>query len=121
MDQSTNCAPEAHWRKALAQGRLLLQRDPEGKAYFPPRLATPEGEQLAWFKASGRGTIYSMTIIHPRPPARPYNVVLVDLVEGPRMMSRVEDISEGSLAIGMAVSAQIVREDGEALVVFHPA
>ena len=39
--------------------------------------------------ASGAGTVYSVTVVHPRPPDEPYNVVLVDLAEGPRMMSRV--------------------------------
>lgn len=114
-------SPEAHWHAALAEGRLLLQLDTTtGKTVFPPRLVGPGGGELEWIEASGKGTVHSTTTIFPRPPGEPYNVVLVDLAEGARMMGRVEGIAPQDVAIGMAVSARIVVGDDGALVVFHP-
>lgn len=111
--------PAAIWREALREGRLLLQRDPDsGLAIFPPR---PVGEaEPEWIAASGHGRVYSATTIHPRPPELPYNVVLVDLAEGPRMMARVEAAPE-AVTIGMEVRARIITENDAPLVVFDPA
>ena len=50
-----------------------------------------------------------------------YNVALVDLEEGPRMMSRVEIIAPEAVAIGMPVTAVIDRSGDDPVVVFHPA
>jgi hypothetical protein len=47
-------------------------------------------------------------------------VALIDLAEGPRMMSRVEGIEPWEVTIGMAVQARIVTQDGEPVVVFEP-
>lgn len=122
MQQETG--PEAHWRAALAQGKVLLQRSrSSGVFVFPPRVIAPGtgADDLEWVEASGGGTVYSVTAISPRPPAEPYNVVLVDLDEGPRMMSRVEGLAVQDVAIGMRVKARIGSKDGAALVLFDPA
>ncbi|MEE4452780.1 Zn-ribbon domain-containing OB-fold protein [Novosphingobium resinovorum] len=113
--------PEAHWRGALAEGRLLLQRAPDGSAVFPPRLAAPgTGAPLEWFEASGRGRVYTLSWISRKPPAEPYHVALIDLDEGARLMSRVEGVTPETLAIGMRVEA-FVDHDGEApLLLFRP-
>lgn len=115
-------SPEAHWRAALAQGQLLLQRAPNGSAIFPPRLAAPgTGEALEWFEASGKGNVYSLSWIQRKPPAEAYHVALIDLDEGARLMSRVEDVTPETLSIGMRVEA-FVDQDGEApLLLFRPA
>lgn len=113
---------EAHWRDALAEGRLLLQRATgSGATYFPPRLFEPgTGEtDFEWIEACGLGTVYSVTLIASRPPATPYNVVLVDLDEGPRLMSRVEGADE--IAIGLRVRARIDRTDAEPILLFDRA
>lgn len=96
----------------------MLQRDPDsGMAIFPPR---PIGSQSPeWIEASGLGEVYSVTTIRPKPPSAPYNVVLVDLAEGVRMMGRVEAANE-SVTIGMAVRARIITEQDKPLVVFDP-
>ncbi|KLI62893.1 Zn-ribbon domain-containing OB-fold protein [Aurantiacibacter marinus] len=115
-------SPEARWRAALADGRFLIQRDTiDGTSYFPPRLAGPEGQPLEWVEASGRGTVYSVSVIHPKPPQQPYNVVLVDLEEGARMMSRVDGSGPDKIVIGTQVSAQIVQTESGPQVVFHRA
>ena len=114
-------SPETHWRDALAQGRLLLQRATgSGATFFPPRLIEPgTGEaDLEWIEASGLGTVYSVTIINQKPPAEAYNVVLVDLDEGPRVMSRVE--GRGEVPIGLRVRARIEQGD-EPILLFERA
>ena len=122
---SDQTGPEAFWRHALAQGRFLLQRSPaDGRHFYPPRVIapTPGGNALEWVEASGKGTVHSVTMISPKPPAEPYNVVLVDLAEGPRMMSRLEGLAAADVTIGMAVQARIsVQEDGEPILLFDPA
>jgi uncharacterized OB-fold protein len=55
-----------------------------------------------------------------RPPAQSYNVALIDLDEGPRMMSRVESMASDAVRIGMRVKARIAVEGDSPLVVFDP-
>lgn len=114
-------SPETHWRAALTEGRLLLQRARDsGATFFPPRLVEPgTGDAtLDWVEASGLGTVYSVTLISPKLPAEPYNVVLVDLDEGPRLMSRVT--GPGEVTIGLRVRARIEQGD-EPILLFDPA
>ena len=69
---------------------------------------------------SGLGTVYSVTVVRKRTLEESYNVVLVDLDEGPRMMSRVDGLRLDQVKIGMKVCAQVVRENDQPLVVFVP-
>lgn len=113
-------SPEAHWRSALANGKLLLQRSRDGTAVFPPRLAAPgTGEQLEWFEASGLGHVYTFSWIGRKPHADPYHVALIDLVEGARLMSRVEGVTPETLAIGMPVRAFVDRSTEVPLLLFR--
>jgi uncharacterized OB-fold protein len=114
--------PEQAWRAALADGELRLQRArASGRCFFPPRIAEPGtgDREWEWVAATGEGTIYSMTVIHPRPPAKAYTVLLVDLAEGVRIMGR--GVGPNELGIGMAVRARIDRDGDEHLLVFEPA
>lgn len=113
--------PDDVWRSALAEGRFIMQQCRECAACrFPPALvcSTCGSPELAWIDASGQGTVYSTTTVRERESS--YNVSLIDLAEGARMMSRVEDIDPSSVRIGMAVKARIV-EGSEPSVVFTPA
>ncbi|UUZ77037.1 OB-fold domain-containing protein [Polaromonas sp. P1(28)-13] len=112
--------PEQEYFAHLAQGRFMLQRSrSSGEFFFYPRVAAPvTGADLEWVAVSGRGTVHAVTIMRPRPPQAPYNVVLVDLEEGPRMMSRIEGLAPEAVRIGMAVQARIATQDDKPLVVF---
>jgi uncharacterized OB-fold protein len=122
-DPATVTGPDEQFAAFLAEGRFMIQRGREsGTHVFYPRAVAPvTGEDLDWVEASGHGTVYSTTVVRKRPPEPPINVALIDLVEGPRMMSRVEGIAAADVRIGMAVSARIVEVEGEPLVVFVPA
>jgi uncharacterized OB-fold protein len=65
--------------------------------------------------SGARGTVYSTTTVHAREGA--YNVCLVDLEDGVRVMSTVVGIAPDDVRIGMAVRA---REDDEGRIVFDP-
>lgn len=115
--------PEAEWRAHLAAGRFMIQRSRSSGAYvFYPRVAEPgTGADLEWVEASGDGVVHAVTVVRKKDPAESYNVVLVDLVEGPRLMSRVEGIDADAVRIGMKVCAGIAAKGDEPLLVFVPA
>ena len=116
--------PDTEFAAFLAEGRFMLQRARGSGAYvFHPRVAVPgTGEQaLEWVEASGAGIVYSTTVVRNKPPREDYNVALIDLAEGVRMMSRVVDIDPGAVTIGMAVTARVAEIDGTPAVVFAPA
>jgi len=116
--------PDAEFRSHLENGKFMIQRVKEtGRHVFYPRVLDPEtgSPNLEWVEASGLGTVYSTSVVRQRPPAQDYNVALIDLDEGPRMMSRVEGMAPDAVGIGMRVKAKIVQEDGEPLIVFEQA
>lgn len=120
----TDLCPDRDYRAFLSEGRFMLLRGKEsGACFFPPRVAEPRtgSTNLEWVEASGKGIVYSVTVISQKPPAPNYNVVLVDLEEGPRMMSRVDGAPREAVAIGMAVRAKVITENGGHMVVFEPA
>ncbi|SFC27241.1 Zn-ribbon domain-containing OB-fold protein [Tropicimonas isoalkanivorans] len=115
--------PDTEYAGFLADGRFMIQRSRSSGTYvFYPRIAAPGtgARDLEWLEASGRGTVHAVTVIPKRDPKDSYNVVLVDLEEGPRMMSRIDDCANEDVRIGMAVTARIVTENGKPLLVFVP-
>jgi uncharacterized protein len=116
-------SPDLDYEQFLREGRFMIQRSRGSGAYvFYPRVAEPVtgAMDLEWVPASGLGTVYSTTVIRPRSPAQPYNVCLIDLDEGPRVMSRVDGIAADAVKIGMRVKARIVSEADKPLLVFTP-
>lgn len=116
--------PEAQYQQFLTEGRFMIQRSAgSGRHVFYPRVAEPEtgAADLEWVQASGRGTVYSTSVVRQKPPTPNYNVALIDLAEGPRMMSRVVGIPAEEVRIGMAVCAKIIHEGETAVLVFEPA
>jgi len=120
---STLPHPHEEWAAFLAEGRFMIQRSrATGAHVFYPRIAEPgTGAELEWVEASGKGIVHAVTIVRKKDPADSHNVVLVDLEEGPRMMSRVDGIAPDAVTIGMAVKARIVREGDAPLLVFEVA
>lgn len=114
---------DAQFQRFLEEGRFMVQRGRRsGRAFYYPRVAEPlTGEtDLEWFAPSGRGTVYSTTVVRTKPPAEPYNVALVDLEEGPRVTTRVVGVPAAEVRIGMKVQARIEQVDGKPLLVFVP-
>ncbi|NHO66123.1 DNA-binding protein [Aestuariicella hydrocarbonica] len=115
--------PEKKFRQYLSEGSFHLQRCDQCRQHvFYPRLLCPHcgSMQLTWVPASGRATVYSTSV--PRSGGSSYNIALVDLEEGPRMMTRVVDVAPEDVTIGMPVTAFIgtIEPNGEPLVLFRP-
>jgi uncharacterized OB-fold protein len=114
--------PDIAFQKFLAEGRFMIQRGVGTgvHVYYPRTVAPKTGEALEWVEASGKGTVHSVSVIHKRDPEPNYNVALIDLAEGVRMMSRVDGIDPAQVKIGMAVRARIVPHEEGHIVVFVP-
>jgi uncharacterized OB-fold protein len=118
-----NEGPDAAFRRFLAEGRFMIQRSAAAKAtVFPPRVMAPgSGEtDLEWIPASGRGVVHSFTVVGQKPPAEDYNICLIDLEEGPRLMSRVVGLGAEALAIGLKVEALVDPQGEEPVLLFRP-
>jgi len=100
---------EPYWQGLLA-GKLLLERCAHcGKHRFPPSpiCASCHSFDTEWIEASGSGQLYSYTIIgYPVHPALsswiPYNIALVQLNEGVRMISSLK-VETTPISVGMAL------------------
>jgi hypothetical protein len=118
----------APFYEAARRGELRLQRCADCRTWrHYPRPACPacQSRAFAWEQASGRGTVYTWTIVHgPTLPAfeasRPYNVVDVLLDEGVHFVSQVLDCPPEALAAGLPVTAVFVPvTDAVTLVKFR--
>jgi len=127
LEQAGSAArgPQEQYFSKLAEGRFQIQRCAGcGAHQFYPRVLCMHcgAADLAWTDPSGAGTVYSFSIVRRKPEAGgDYNVALVDLEEGVRMMSRIDGVAPDGLRIGMPVRARVVRDADHALVVFVPA
>ncbi|MGC6391506.1 MAG: hypothetical protein EBT20_05925 [Alphaproteobacteria bacterium] len=123
-DNFSGTGPEGRFHEFLEEGRFMIQRSTTDGAYvFYPRVVNPftGADDLEWVEASGRGTVYATTSTSRRPEqGGDYNVALVDLEEGPRMMARVVDIPPADVTIGMSVCAAIEEINGKKVIVFKP-
>jgi uncharacterized OB-fold protein len=120
--EPTALHPDADHRRHLTEGRFMLQRSrSDGAFVFPPRVAQPASgaTDLEWAPASGLGTVYSTTVVRCKPPAVDYNVALIDLDEGPRLMSRIDGVAPADVRIGMRVRARVTVENDAPLLVFE--
>ena len=113
-EMSSAEAPAVTYRRHLESGKLGYQRCADcSAAVFYPRVLCPVcgSGALEWHESAGRGTVYATTAVHSR-NRDPRNVVLVDLDEGFRMMSRIEDVPAEEVEIGTRVRFE-VRQDEE--------
>ena len=105
-------ADSAEYWQAAHDGRLLVQRCTAcGNAQLYPRDRCRRCRgAVEWVEASGRGTVYSFTVIrqnYARPfrDQIPYVVALVDLEEGPRCMTNIVGCAPEDVRIGLPVRA----------------
>lgn len=98
------------WFEGCARGELLLQRCDNCREhqFYPRTLCSHCGKaDPDWVTASGRGCIASFSIVRrgiTRAYEAPYVVALIDLEEGPRMMSNIVDCDPETIVIGQAVT-----------------
>lgn len=113
-DAPETMSPADTHRAALDQRRLTFQRCGTcGNAWLPPREECPKcwSPDWAFEEASGKASVVSWVVYHTAFDARfkdrvPYNVAIVELAEGPRMITNlVEPLPEGDL-VGRAVTLE---------------
>jgi uncharacterized OB-fold protein len=117
-------SPLATYLKHLDDGQLAYQvSGPDETPVFFPRVVAPgTGDtDLAWRVSRGDGTVYATTVVYYKGEA-PLNVALIDMDEGFRLMSRVEDIAATEVKIGMRVKLRVLpaEESRPACPVFTP-
>jgi uncharacterized OB-fold protein len=120
---------EPFW-DAARDGRLLIKRCSAcGAASFYPRPFCPVcwSRAVDWEEASGQATLYTWSVVHQNdlPPFGervPYVAAVVDLAEGPRMMTNVVDCDADTLTVGMSLQVAYRELDDQFTVpVFVPA
>lgn len=124
-DQPPGSPAMAAYAAYLQAGQFRIQHcDDCRKHVFYPRVICPHcaSDRLGWVEPAGTGTVYSTTVVRrPDDKGGPYNVALIDLDEGVRLMSRVEKIAPESVRIGMRVQVHVAQLNGVAAPVFSPA
>ncbi len=112
-----------------ARGELLLQRCGECGAYrHPPRPICDHclSAKANWEPSSGEGTVYSFVVVHRAfHPAWeeevPYVVAIVELAEGPHIMTNIVDTPPETVTVGMPVQVTFEKVTDEiSLPKFRP-
>ena len=107
---------------ALDAGRFLIQRcEACAKHIYFPREVCPHcgSDALELVAPRGTGTVYSVTTVRRKAEdGGDYNVSLIDLDEGVRLMSRVDSLAPQAVTIGLRVQARVSVSDGRGLVLF---
>ena len=121
-----NPETEAFW-DATARGELLLPRCRAcGYTIWYPRALCPScgSTDVEWLPASGRGRVYSFTVIRRGEgayrEAAPYVLAYVELEEGPRMLTNLVEVE----AVRVGLPVEVVFHDtgaGNALPRFRPS
>lgn len=118
-------AVSAPYWEGLARGELRYQRCPGcGHRWLPPREDCPRclRHDPAWEVSAGRGRIVSWVVYHQAfheafASRLPYNVAVVELDEGPRLVTNVE-APVGQLGIDLPVELRVREEQGVAIARF---
>ena len=116
-----------YWDGA-ARGELRLQRcDGCAHVYFPPRPFCPKCAQrkVQSFTASGKATLWSYVIHHREVPGfpTPYSIAVVQLAEGPRMMTNIVNCPQTPEALVLDMPVEVsfqALSDAVSLPVFQP-
>jgi uncharacterized OB-fold protein len=113
---------QARHQAALNEGQFLIQacQACTQHIYFPREICPHCGsDAVALVAPSGQGTVYAVTTVRRKPSeGGDYNVSLIDLDEGPRLMSRVANLPPNEVKIGQRVGARVLVEEGCGVVVF---
>lgn len=114
--------PEQQFKNYLTEGKFMIQKSKSlNEFFFHPRVAFPgTGERdLEWIEASGNGIVYS-TSCNRRLPEKggDFNISLITLQEGPRMMAKIEGVAPDQVVIGQKVKARISSLKGEPAIIF---
>jgi uncharacterized OB-fold protein len=108
-----------YW-SACRERRLLIRRCGGcGTAHHPPRPLCPVcwSDDVVWQESSGRGVVYSWSVVRendlaPFREALPYVVAVVELAEGPRLMTTIVDSEPDRIEVGAPAMVVFSDRDG---------
>ena len=113
---------QVRYQAVLDQGKFLIQQcnSCAMHIYFPREICPHCGsDQLALVAPSGLGTVHAVTTVRRKADlGGDYNVSLIDLDEGVRLMSRVDNRAPSDVKIDQRVKARVQMTPGGVLVVF---
>ena len=123
---ATTTAPttglQSRHQALLDQGQFTIQHclGCNKFVYFPRSVCPHCGHgELALVPPKGAGQVFAVTTIRRKPDAGGnYNLSLIELDEGVRLMSRVEGVAPEQVKVGQRVQARVAQSDGRGLVVF---
>ena len=126
-DKPTVDLDSAAWWDAVQDRRLMVNACASCRRHsLYPRPFCPHcgSGNVALTPASGRARLYTWTVIHqnaaPFAERTPYVVAMVDLEEGPRLMTEIQDCPVDALAADMELSLTFRDDDGFLVPVFTP-
>jgi len=119
---------ERYWRSARAHALELPYCLACERAFYPPQHRCPFclSDRVDWRRASGRGRVYSWIVMHqvydPSFKDRaPYPVAVIELEEGPRLVTNLVEVQNDAIRLDMPVRAVYDDLNDEiALVQFTP-
>lgn len=114
--------------EGCARGELRIQTCADcGARWLPASVVCPRcwGEALRWTPAAGEGTIVTYAVYRRAyheafRPRLPYVVAVVELAEGPRLVSTIVGVPPEEVRIGLAVRVEFEPIEGAVLPVFRP-
>lgn len=115
--------PAGRYRAALEEHRLLFQHCTDcGHNWLPAATECPNclSPDFEWAQSGGKATIISWVNFHVAFDNRfkdrtPYNVALVDLDEGPRLITNISEIPAGQDVTGRRVTLVFEHDMGREL------
>ena len=115
--------------EACERRTLCFQQCTEcGHRWLPASVVCPRCwfEPTVWIESGGAGIVFSFAVYHRAyHPAfeslLPYVVAVIELTEGPRLISNLIDVSPDQVHVGMAVCLSFMNISGAVLPVFRPA
>ncbi len=107
--------PGADYTARLQAGEIAFQHCERcGESVFFPRVLCPScgSTHLSWRESGGAGTVYSATTVHGR-DHDPYTVGLIDLDEGIRVMTWIDDADPDVPPIGRRATVSVAEVNGQ--------
>lgn len=117
-----------YWKAGLSGELKLPKCGSCGEVYWYPRTNCPKcgSDNQGWVVSSGKGKVHTFTVVrHSRDPffqgITPYVVAMVELEEGPKIMSNIVQCDVGSVRCDMQVSVVFEKLKDIAIPLFRPA
>ncbi len=119
-----------YWEAARRHELMLPRCRPCDAVFFFPRAACPRclSGDLEWTRMSGKGTLHTFTVVQRGqknfPLGTPYVIAIVELAEGPRLMTNLVGVAPDAATITIGMPVEVVFEDvgaDIALPRFRPA